>query len=56
MDSSFVVSDQLCAEDEKKYETVNSESLKGRKRMSKLISEWKPPRQKMLKILHCPTE
>ena len=55
-DSFFVVSDQLCAEDEKKYETVNSESLKGRKRMSKLISEWKPPRQKMLKILHCPTE
>ena len=56
IDSPFVVSDQLWAEDEKKYETVNSESLKGRKRMYKLICEWKPPSQKMLKLLHRPTE
>ena len=29
MNLFFVVSDQLCVEDEKEYETVNSESLKG---------------------------
>ena len=28
----LVVSDQLCVEDEKEYETVNSESLKGKKK------------------------
>ena len=28
----LVVSDQLCVEDEKEYKTVNSESLKGKKK------------------------
>ena len=32
MDLFFVVSDQLCVEDEKEYETVNSESLKGKEK------------------------
>ena len=32
MDSFFVVSDQLCVEDEKEYETVNFESLKDKEK------------------------
>ena len=32
MQSFFVESNQLCVEDEKEYETVNSESLKGKEK------------------------
>ena len=49
MDSFFVVSDQLCLEDEKEYGTVNSEFLKGKEKDIQVDISLETPKSKNVK-------
>ena len=49
MDSLFVAPDQLCVEDEKEYETVNFESLKGKEKDIQVDISVETPKSKNVK-------
>ena len=49
MDSFFVVSDQLCLEDEKEYGTVNSEFSKGKEKDIQVDISLETPKSKIVK-------
>ena len=49
MDSFFIVSDQLCVEDEKEYETINFESVKDKEKDIQVDISVETPKSKNLK-------
>ena len=54
MNLFFVVSDQLCVEDEKEYETVNSNFLKGKEKDIQVDISVETPKSKNVKTLSLP--